>query len=47
MPHCEKKGCPQLCHIAAMLVGLGVHTPWLGVKGTAMGKVGPDVRGRG
>lgn len=39
MPHagCEKKGCPQLCHMAAMLVGLGVHTPWLGVKGTAGG----------
>lgn len=39
MPHAgwEKKGCPQLCHMAAMLVGLGVHTPCEGVKGTAGG----------
>lgn len=28
-----KKGCGT--HIAAMLVGLGVHTPCDGVKGTA------------
>lgn len=30
---CWKKGCGT--HMAAMLVGLGVHTPCDGVKGTA------------